>query len=68
MVWGSNAGGGERFFSSPKCLGQPCSPNSTLLNKYWGSLPEVKWLGHEIDPSPTLVLTWRMSGPALQPK
>jgi len=50
MVWGSNAGGGKRYFFSPKCPDKSCRPYSILLNRYWGSLPQVKWLGHIIDP------------------
>jgi hypothetical protein len=52
MVLGSNPGMDKRFFSFSKHADWQCSPPSLLFSRKWGSFPEVKQLGNEVDHSP----------------
>ena len=52
MVWGSNPGGDNRFFSSPKRPNRLLDPPSLLFNGYHGSSPGVKHAVSQFNHSP----------------
>jgi hypothetical protein len=51
-VWGSNHGGGKKFFSSPKCPDGLLVPFILLINRYRCSFPGVNQEEHHINHSP----------------
>jgi hypothetical protein len=51
-VWGSNHGGGKKFFSSPKRPDGLLVPFILLINGYRGSFPGVNQEKHHINHSP----------------
>jgi hypothetical protein len=44
---------GTRDFSLLKNVQTDCCPSTLLFNEYWRSFPALKWLGSEIDHSPS---------------